>query len=333
MRSKRRNLKAYLGTFFQIHYYYSISTFSLFQHFHHETMSSQSSDTSAATSSLPPPPLLPSDANDEQSESIQTLSASEISAAKRSLWDETGQGLANALMHARSAWHGEEAVFYTRERDRLGSYLPPFYYGMAAATFLFLGFRLAGHSRVQEWQRRSLWNRWWKSTNESKQSVKQATVAKTTSTSYVSTPAQPAPVMGYLETKRIREREQALQSMRVITDFLVSISVGFSGTLFLLEAKRHHMRSDYETAPLVPGRSVVAEHMCPGMLALYQDNLSVQQVLRRNGTSAAALKDHNLTSFAMFLQNCQKRRDVEERIRIEQQRSQHEPVDVPYRWL
>lgn len=235
-------------------------------------------------------------------------------------------------MHARGAWYGEESVFYTRERERLGSYLPPFYYGMAAAAFLFVGFRIAGFSRVQEWQRRSMWNRWWKSM-KSKQSVNQTGTAKTASTANVSTPTQPGPGMGYLETKRIREREQALQSMKVITDFLVSVSVGFSGTLFLLEAKRHQLRFDYEEAPLVPGRSVVAEHMCPGMLTLYQDDLSVQQVLRRNETSATALKDHNLTSFAVFLQNCQKRHDIEQRIRIEQRKSQHEPVVVPYRGL
>jgi hypothetical protein len=271
----------------------------------------------------------PSDASvksvDDDDELIR-LSASDVSAARRSLWDETGQGLSNVLFHARGTWYGDEAVYYTRERERLGSYLPPFYYGMASAAFVFVGFRITGHAKVQEWQRR-LWDHLWRRPRG----------GHTTNTTAINpSPTKSSPVepgMGYLESKRIREREQALQSMKLITDLLVSISVGFSGTLFLLECKRHHMRADFEEAPLVPGRSVVAEQMCPAMLRLYQDNVTVQQVLRRNDQSAAALKDRNLTSFAVFLHNCQKRVAYETKMRKERGLADDEPVVIPFRGL
>ncbi|KAG7363030.1 hypothetical protein IV203_026390 [Nitzschia inconspicua] len=256
--------------------------------------------------------------SDSDDQSLTKLSASDISAAKQSLWDEAGQGLADVLVHARSAWYGEQAVYYTRERERLGSYMPPFYYGMAATAFVFVGFRITGLVKVQEWQRR-VWRRWKR--NQTTESASPITVQQ-------SSPVTPE--MGYLESKRIREREKALQSMKLITDLLVSISVGFSGTLFLLEAKRDVIRSDFEEAPLVSGRSVVAEQMCPGMLRLYHENVSIQNVLRRNDQTAAALKDRNLTSFAVFLQNCQKRHDYEARVRKERGKSKEEPIVVPY---
>lgn len=256
-----------------------------------------------------------------------------VSAAKRWLWDEMGQGLGNVLANVGSTWYGDESVYYTRERERLEKYLPPFYYGVTAAVFLFVGFRITGQAKVKQWRRR-VWDDFRQKRRRRRGTPSESglsSVVESMQTSAAIPPrSQPQPGMGYLETKRITDREQALQSMKLITDFLVSISVGFSGTLFLLEAQRNDMRTDYEEAPLFPGRSVVAEQMCPGILRLYHDNVSVRQVLRRNEQSAPALQDRNLTSFAIFLKNCQKRVDYEAGIRNERGMGKDEPVVVPY---
>ncbi|KAL3931250.1 MAG: hypothetical protein SGARI_004257 [Bacillariaceae sp.] len=131
--------------------------------------------------------------------------------------------------------------------------------------------------------------------------------------------------MGYLENKRVTERERALQSMKLLTDFFVSISVGVSGALFLLEAKKKDMRKDYEQAPLVAGRSVVADEMCPSLLELYRNNASVRRALEENEGDPEH-HDVNLASFAKFIENCEKRADCESRIRSERGISKFEPV-------
>ena len=120
--------------------------------------------------------------------------------------------------------------------------------------------------------------------------------------------------------------------MKLLTDFFVSISVGVSGTLFLLEAKKKDMRCDYEEAPLVPGRSVVADQMCPNLLELCHSIEVVKDVLEEN-ESDTENKDVNITSFARFIENCQKRADYEARIRKEKGISRFEPVLVPYTGL
>mmetsp|Transcript_31605 Transcript_31605/g.52746 ORF Transcript_31605/g.52746 Transcript_31605/m.52746 type:complete len:258 (-) Transcript_31605:258-1031(-) len=240
------------------------------------------------------------------------ISANEISQAKRSLWDETAKGLGNVIGNINDAWYGEQAVYYTRERERLEKYIPPFRYGASATLFLFFSFRVTGNPNFQRW-RRGIWERL------------RPTKLETAPPQKHQTPAT-AP-MGYLETKRKTEVEQALKSMKFLTDFLVSLSVGTSGTLFLLESKKDDIRIDYEESPLVPGRSVVADEMCPGMLQLYQNHSSVRHIL------VQGQHDPNLATVATFVKNCQKRANYESKIRQEQGKSEDEPIIVPYTGL
>jgi hypothetical protein len=264
----------------------------------------------------------------QKQSTIMTDSSSDRSAAKRSLWDQNVQGLGNVLMNVRAAWYGDQAVFYTKERETLKKYLPPFYYGMAASVFLFVSFRFTGSHSVQQWRKRT-WEQW---RPKKKERIAADTAASSAQPSTTAPPSLPQPGMGYLETKRITEREKALQSMKLLTDFFVSISVGVSGTLFLLGAKKKHMRADYEEAPLAPGRSVVADQMCPSLLEMYHNNGAVRGVLKENGNGKDNI-DVNIASFAKFVENCQKRADYEERIRREKGISKFEPVLVPYTGL
>jgi hypothetical protein len=236
------------------------------------------------------------------------------------LWDETARGIANTLAHVRTAWYGDEAIFYQRERERLAPrYLPPFYYGMAATAFLFINFRVTGHPLFKKWR-----TRFWQHLSPYRSTSKVEARGPPTTAQSAAAP----PMVGYLETKRNTEIQKTLESMKLLTDLLVSISVGVSGTIFILEGKRQYMRKDFEEAPLVPGRSLVAEQCCPEFLKLVskeQQDAPETQYMKQN--------DRNFATILTFIENCRKRSDYERRIRQERRLQDDAPVVVPYSGL
>ena len=259
------------------------------------------------------------------------LSADVVSTVKRRLWEETAQGLGDVVGDLRGAWYtGNDTVFYSRERERLRKYIPPFQYGLAASVFLFVTFRVTGNPGFQKW-RKGVWQQYFRpAVSFAKQAPPPPKQQQ-----------QPPPAKaGYLETKRKSDVEKVLKSMKVLTDFFISLTVGTSGMLFLLEAKcGEDLRKDYEEAPLVAGRSLVADKMCPGMMELYGSDPRVRRVLAGNEEDERDRKwqergmgDANLATFSRFLANCQKRADHEWRLRKERKGvgSENDPVLIPY---
>ena len=145
---------------------------------------------------------------------------------------------------------------------------------------------------------------------------------------------QQVPTGGYLETER---RRKAMRSMRFLTDTIISLAFGTTGTLFMLQAPiENHLRSDFETAPLLAGRSVLSDKMCPDMLKLYQSDPNVRMVLDDNsqtdGDDESETDEPILATFSTFIQNCQKRADHEARLRKERRgfHSGKVPVLIPH---
>jgi hypothetical protein len=249
--------------------------------------------------------------------------------AKRAFWDETAKGIANVLANVGSTWYNSAttttttngdtnnnmtaAVYYSRERQNLEKYITPFKYGLGATVFLFLNFRITGSQRFQRWSQE--WTRMRKTSRGS---------SKTPSSPSSSPHQQPhqQQQLGYLESKRQREVQTALSSMKVITDLLISVSVGTSGALFILEAEKDTMRQDYEEAPLVAGRSVVADQVCSEMIAIANQYPKANNFYDDD--------DPTMKTFAKFVSNCRLRQDYEAKARIRQGKSKNEPIIIPH---
>lgn len=213
-------------------------------------------------------------------------------------WDETARGIANVIGKTGETWYGKDSSLYERERANLEHYLSPMYYGLGATVFLFINFRITGSQRFVRW-RQSFSQGHVQKQSSHRKNVGSSTTEPSSSTSTSTSPATNFGSVGYLDRKRKADVENALASMRVMTDLLVSTSVGVSGTLFMLEGKKGTMRQDFETAPLVRGRSAVAEEMCPGMMKIASENSIT--------TTQNIADDKNLTTFLNFVKNCRER--------------------------
>lgn len=265
-----------------------------------------------------------------------------VSNVKRRLWEEALDGLGNVVGNLRAVWYtGDEAVFYKREEQRLNKYIPPFQYGLAAFAFVFVNFRVTGNPGFQKWRKR-IWERTRPTpSSETKTMLKASQQRQRQEPKLHPSFHKPPPTMGYLETKRKHDVEKALKSMKYLTDFLVSLSIGTSGALFLLEAKcGKDLRIDFEEAPLVAGKSLVADEMCPGMLELYRSDPRLRKVFEDNSSQEhraweASTFDPNLQTFSTFINNCKKRKDHESRLQMEQKQQQGNQVKsgaivIPY---
>jgi hypothetical protein len=239
---------------------------------------------------------------------------------------------------------------YQRERQQLEKYVTPVKYGVGAALFLFLNFRITGSPRFQAWRQDwvAQWRRrqnnnttnitaWEQVGNQKGHRIKDPStgiILRQTHGRTTRPPPSPHLPGGYLENKRERDVKAALSSMRLITDILVSVSVGTSGTLLLLQAHEDSMRHDFEEAPLVAGKSVVAEQMCGPFLAL-MTNKNVDEkrmvLLDNNNLNNNDNDDPNMITFSNFIANCRLRRDFETRIRTDEGLSSDDvPVSIPF---
>lgn len=228
------------------------------------------------------------------------------SSPTRAFWDETAKGIANVIANVSDTWYGEKKIYYSRERENLEKYITPFKYGIGATVFLFINFRITGSRRFQTWRQE-----WWRKKHRKPTTWNKSNDAK----------IRQQPPVGFLESKRETEVKEALASMKIFTDFLVSLSVGTSGVLFLLESEKNTMRQDFEQAPLVCGRSVVAEQMCSGMESVANQ---YHEQLQDSGD------DTSLGTFAKFISNCRLRADFEEKERSRLGIRIDKPVVVPY---
>lgn len=123
-----------------------------------------------------------------------------------------------------------------------------------------------------------------------------------------------------MEKQRNEKEENAMRSIKALTDILVSLSVGTSSILILLDAEKETMRQDFEQAPLTMGRSLVADSMCHEMMET-----------SKQFTSLPPSDDANFVTFTQLVANCQLRQQQESKVRHDLGiMTSEEPVSIPY---
>lgn len=242
--------------------------------------------------------------------------------ARSSLYSAAVDGMLETIYYSRSKWDGPDAAVYAREKEVFQRYINPFFVGVGTSALLFVNFRVTGSRRFQ--QMRQEWSRK-RGVGELNNMQSHSKVAPSNGRSRLQQPQQQQQQQqqwtSHLESKQLEREAQARNSTRLLTDFLVSLSVGTSGTLFLLDAKKETFRKDFEDAPLVCGRSLVSDTTCPKILEVVEKlPLEPKQYA----------ENPNLESFHKFVVNCQLREDYENELRLNSGKSSNEKMEIPY---
>jgi hypothetical protein len=192
-----------------------------------------------------------------------------LHATRRGIWD--------VIKQAPSAWRGAEAHYYRDERRIIEKHTDPLYQGILASCVLFFTFRVSGSA----WYRQ-IYTRYFGKTSASQ--TLQPTVEQKT-------------YKGYLQQQAEETRSKMEHVKQLPFDGMLSLFCGVSASIFLFRPA--DFRNDLQTAPLLPGKSLVYSHLCPQYEATFQ-SIPKSDWDRRS-------PDKWIDAFAATLQSCQAR--------------------------
>jgi hypothetical protein len=218
------------------------------------------------------------------------------------------QGFYQILTQAPGVWKGPEARFYRVEKQRMMEHVEPFYWGPIVTAFLLATFRVSGSRSFLRFKDRYLFGLG--NNNTSKSRIQQH--------------EEPNYHRSRRQTSRMEKEAEKQQPVDVVkeqpvtwpTDLAVSIVCGVSSILWL--SKPTKLQQDFVTAPLLPGKSLIHQHVCPEMVAALEKTNTVFQSMRKKEDP-----------FATFVKNCQARSNVIDMRRRRLAESENPDV-IPY---
>jgi hypothetical protein len=247
----------------------------------------------------------PESTNDGSSKELRDELKESRNKARKSFWKVASAGFWRLMDRAPSVYASPtESRFYRHERALLAQHADPFFWGAFTTVFLFLTFRVSG-SRFYSRFRENLFS-----------SAKKPAASQ-------SPPTKQRPQWkSYSDRQAAQFQVEQKDLYELPLDLLVSLCCGGSAVLWLLP--RAQIQSDFVAAPLQPGKSLVADLLCPEM----------ERVLRREvdprilTPDIVATKDDSLALFLAFCQNCRTRQEF---ITYQQQRGTvRRPEVIPY---
>ena len=95
------------------------------------------------------------------------------------------------------------------------------------------------------------------------------------------------------------KKEGMSRLMSLPTDLMLSLVIGFSAMLFNI--KPDQLQNDFEQAPLMEGKSLIAKHFCGDMTSLYR---KIDKAVIEEGVQQ---QENTLEALSTFVSNCQLR--------------------------
>ena len=218
--------------------------------------------------------------------------------ARDKFWTAAQSGIYKVLETAPTTWNSRDARFYRTEKKIIMENMDPLYWGFVVTGFLFVTFRVSGSKTWTRFRDEHIFN---KPVSLLKQQAE-------TQQKWI----------GHLERERLKKQElwENLNSVR--NDILLSIVCGISSVILL--AKPQKLHGDFSTSPLVPGRSLIHELVCPALTEEY-DTVD-QRVFEEIGQD-----DETLKTFDTFVKNCKLRSNA---IASREKANEARPDVIPY---
>jgi hypothetical protein len=200
-------------------------------------------------------------------------------------------GAMRVLTDAPNEW--KESQEYRYEQSLLKKILKPAVWGVGCTLATFASFRLGASRRFQQFRHQ-----------------------------YILSSAIPPLTMeasaSPLDRQRFRQKELLSHVISIPKDLVISIAIGVGATAFLWDDKQ--ARQDLKRVPGLPGRSVLADVLCPAMTDVYEK--TCPEVFEKG--------DLELNDMQTFVRNCQKRAKIEAAVRRKKGLPDDQPVSVPF---
>lgn len=240
--------------------------------------------------------------NDDDSDELR-------SQARRAFWKCAEEGLYQLVDSAPKVWKGRDARFYRAEKQLIETHAEPFYWGGFVTLFLFATFRISGSRFYQQFR---------------------ATLSASLTRNVTRHPGGHTPPgavsskskwTSHLENKTAEQQHLSHESVPLLIDMMLSIMLGVSSVLWL--SKPQQLSRDFCTSPLLPGKSLIHEQVCPIFVQAQAPFASIIVAQDSNGDPDS----DTLQTFATFCRNCQRRSQV---IAERQAAGEPRPNVIPY---
>lgn len=224
-----------------------------------------------------------------------------VEAAKRSLWNTAYDSFFRWAAAADNplGGGGDDRRFYRTEQRMLQQHIEPIYWGAFAGLFLFATLRVSGSNWFARIRHRM------QQTGNNTTTTKGKLPVDPKSSS--SSPQTTTTWKSHLDKETERHASYAKDLIQLPGDAVLSLLCGMSATLWL--SRPTQLCKDIVTAPLLPGKSLVYEHVCPDMVATFQRVVVVDDDDDDddNNNTLLLANDSTLQHFGALVYNCRQR--------------------------
>lgn len=234
-----------------------------------------------------------------------------LDTAKQKLWNTAVDCAWTLLDKAPLSWNSSDARFYRTEQRLLRQHvMDPFFGGLGVGMFLFATLRITGSAWFARFVQQSSWR---------------SSVASTMPRREAANGGRRPEWKSHLEKETEKHEAYAKEAFKLPSDAFVSVLCGVSSMLWL--SRPNDLCKDVVEAPLLPGKSVVYEFVCPAMETTFEQEVTASSLMQ---DYPPAKEDATLKMFGMLLYNCRQRSKYLEALDESKEQAGRPTGVVPY---